>query len=187
MTNRVIVTRELVDKCFGFVVGEKNGKYPRFYDIKNAEFPDNLLRGTEQQREVMGLLESGKTTRQAGAELGVSAMMVSSRRKTFLAGLEFREEWLAFWEFIEPVRKLLLSDVLIEWKDPKERTAAEKMIIGRFLGNCKRKEIETVGDLLHLYSNNNQRDAKAVVRMSHKDFIFGIIRDKVYTLLTVSN
>lgn len=187
LTNKVLVTRELINKCFGFIVGDKNGEYPRFYDIKTSEFPDNLLAGTQQQREVLGLLNSGKTMRQAGKLLGVTAMTISNRRKTYVAGLHFREEWLSFWDFIEPARMQNLTDLFHDWKDPKERTQVEKQIIGRFLGNCKRKNVETVGDLLYLYSHKTQREARAVVCMSHKDFIFGIIKDRLYALLTVSN
>lgn len=185
MTNRVIVTQELVDKCFDFVAGIKSGENRR--EVKSADFPDNLLKGTAEQREVIELLDSGMSTRQAGTKLGVTAMTVSNRRKTYLAGLRFREEWLSFWDFIEPVRVQTLVDVFADWKEPKDRTTAEKQILGRFLGNCKRKDIETVGDLIYLYSHNTQREARAVVCMSHKDFIFGIIRDKLNALLTVSN
>lgn len=184
MNDAITVTKEVIDKCYNFIVGVKSKDYPR--NIKNGEFPDNLLSGTPQQRLILDLMDTGKSLRQIGAELDLSGATVFYHHRIYLAGLDFRNEWLSFWEFIAPLRARAISDIFYEWKEPGERSNAEKQTVGRFLGNCKRRNIETVGDLLYLYSHNTLREAKAVVSMYHKDFLFGVILNNIYSLLTVS-
>lgn len=180
--NKILIDKSLIEKCFDYMTGTSfiNG-------VKSADFPNNLLEGTDKQREVVELLNKGMTTREVGELLGVSAMTVSNRHNSYLKGINFYTEWLSFWEFSEPVRKRTIVDLFDDWKRNKELSSKEKHLISRFVTNCNKKDIVTVGDLMFLYASNTQRDARAIISITHRDFIFGILREYIDTLLTVSN
>ena len=130
---------ETVDKCLNFASGEK--KYQVATGIRNKEFPENLLRGNEKEREIRRYREEGvplnelKRWQGQSTTAGYYSIMDTMQRKE-----ELYNAWAEFWsESEKKVRPIRLS---VLCKDVTDKD------VQSFLRKLESLGVETVEDFL---------------------------------------
>ena len=108
----MIITKEIVDRCIGFVAGLKTEKAMGFYDVKGTNFPDNLLVGNENERVVMELVNAGLPIAAISEKLGLSTGTVRDRIIRQKKRVELFFEYKAFIDFMKPILELKIDFVV---------------------------------------------------------------------------
>jgi len=128
---------DTVDKCLGFASGEKS--YQVVTGIRNSDFPQNLVYGTEKERCFRRYREEGMTFDEIKKLQGKSTragyyfLLDTIQRKE-----DLYNAWVEFWAEAEHIRPVHLS-VLCEGMDES---------IGRFLKKLESLGVVTVEDFL---------------------------------------
>ena len=131
------MTMDTVDKCLGFASGEKS--YQVATGIRNPDFPQNLIYGTDKERRFRRYREEGMTFDEIKKLQGKSTragyyfILDTMQRKE-----DLYNAWVEFWTEAEKIRPVRLS-VLCEGMD--ENT-------GRFLKKIESLGVFTVEDFL---------------------------------------
>lgn len=131
------MTLNTLDKCLGFASGEKS--YQVATGIRNPDFPQNLIYGTEKERRFRKYREEGMTFEEIknlqgkSTRAGYYFILDTMQRKE-----DLYNAWIEFWAETAEIRPLRLS-VLCEGID--EETA-------RFLKKIESLGVVTVEDFL---------------------------------------
>lgn len=166
------MNKELIDKCLDFAEGKK-GKFTILM-VKKPEFPDNLIEGTEKQREINGYVELGLPTRQIAEKLGCSQPTVVEHMRQYKKSVAFHREWCEFWEFSADVRQTPIgaafNDILADAEIEEYRSKGVEMV-GDFL------RLSVTMRTTRLYNMLSGLDARKMAAL------FGCIRELCYSSL----
>lgn len=167
------MNKEIVDKCMDFCEGRRDKSRFTIRSVKTGQFPQNLIKGNKTEQKINRYLERGLSTREIAKQLEISQPAVMTHIKYYEKGREFYYEWNEFWEFIEPVKKMKLIDVIGDELSEIEKNA------------CKTMKIFTVGDFIMLYAQHSLREIgymKIRLGRERKKKIFKKLRDLINEL-----
>jgi len=169
----VKVTKEIIDSCIGFIAGYKADKAIRFYGVRCAEFPEMLLAGNEKESKIMSLINTGHSYNTTAKMLGVAKGTVTRYISSYNNRVTFYYEFIAFYDFINPVLNMDLKSILPDSDNS-------------FIRSCMDKGVYTVGDFFDMYIHYPLKEAEkrtSAIRSERKRRIFNAISNECYSLL----
>ena len=167
------ITREIIDRCIGFIAGFKNEKAMGFYEVKGKDFPENLLVGNSNERAVMVHINAGVSIAATGEKLTLAGSTVRDRVKKYRKRVAFYLEYKAFIDFVSPVLDMRLEDILGESDAP-------------LVNSFKRKGVISVEDLFNVYTLHTINESFHIRRLTQgkkRKMVFGAIAERCYDLL----
>ena len=130
------------------------------------------------EQKINNYLEKGLSTREIGKKMGIAQPAVMSHIKYYQKGVSFYNEWVEFWDFIEPVRNMNILDVLGDYFYDTEKRA------------FRLNKIQSIGDFLMLFVQHTLREIsymKIRLGVARKDEIFAKLREMMYCLIEDKN
>jgi hypothetical protein len=140
--NNIEVTKELIDDCINFIAGYKSDRSIRFYEVKNADFPNSLLKEKDKEKEIIELINNGTSSRATADKLNIAKGTVSRHVANYRNRIAFYYEYMTFYHFIEPVLNKPIADVIDN---------TNKII----LKNCSKLGVVYIRDFINIFTHNN--------------------------------
>jgi predicted DNA-binding protein YlxM (UPF0122 family) len=107
------IDKELIQDCLRYVFGfKKNNNFNKYY-YRNADFPECLTKpSNEKEKKILEEINSCKSLSEIADVTKLSKKTVVYNCRQYEKSLKFYAKWKVFWEFIEPVRKEKVSEML---------------------------------------------------------------------------
>lgn len=107
------IDKELIQDCLRYVFGfKKNNNFNKYY-YRNADFPECMTKpSNEKEKKILEEINNCKSLSEIADITKLSKNAVEYNCRQYEKTLKFYAKWKVFWEFIEPVRKEKVSEML---------------------------------------------------------------------------